>query len=291
MVNGGVMRRIAIVTDSDASLPPAAAEKYGIIVVPITVHFGDDVYETGIDIDDVQVFERVDRDKRLPTTAAPSPGKFVDAYQSAFDAGFDAVICFTVSSEVSAVYQSAISAREEMSDKPISVVDSKTLSLPQGFMVIEAAKAASEGNGVDVAISRAEDLRDRSSLYGALATLKYLAMSGRVGQLAAGMASMLNIKPVLTVENGKLEMIERVRTRKKSWNYMLDRLESDLDGTAVEQMAVIHAAAEEQAGRFKAMLLERFEVPEEIMIAEITPGLSVHTGAGMIGVVTVKAHS
>lgn len=283
------MSKVALITDTDASLSHELARQYGITLVPITIHFGDDIYDSGVDIDDVQIFERVDRDNRLPTTAAPSPGKFVRAFEEAFDAGASEVVCFTVSSEISAVYQSALSAHETMSDKLITVVDSKTLSMPQGLMVIEAAKAAADGASTEAMIARAEDLRNRTTLYGALSTLKYLAMSGRVGHLAAGMASMLNIKPVLTVQNGKLEMIEKVRTRRKSWKYILDRIEAELDGGQIEQMAVVHAMAGERAEELKSMLVKRFDVPDDILIENISPGLAVHTGAGMVGVTTVRA--
>jgi hypothetical protein len=126
------MPKIAIITDSDASLPHDLAEKHNIRQVPITVHFGDQVFETGVDIDEAQMFARIDKEGVLPTTAAPGPGKFAEAYKAAFDTGADQVICFTVSAEVSATYGAAVAAKGILPDKSITVVDTRSLSMGQG---------------------------------------------------------------------------------------------------------------------------------------------------------------
>jgi DegV family protein with EDD domain len=185
------MSSIAIITDSDASLPPELAQKYNIHQVPILIHFGTETFKSDIEIDDAALFERVDRENKLPTTSAPSPGEFEEAYRKALDGGADAVVCFCVSSEVSAVYNTAVMAREMLPDKNITVVDSKALSMAQGYMALEAAQAAREGASLDEVLSRAMDIRKRTHIFGALSTLRYLALSGRVGHIAAGMANLL----------------------------------------------------------------------------------------------------
>jgi DegV family protein with EDD domain len=125
------MSSIAIITDTDASLPAEVAARYGIRQVPITVHFGQETFETGVDIDDARLFERVDREGKLPTTSAPAPGKFAEAYQAAFDAGAETVICFCVSGEVSATYSAAVNARDLLPEHDITVVDSRSFSPPK----------------------------------------------------------------------------------------------------------------------------------------------------------------
>ena len=178
------MSSIAVITDTNASLPADVAARYSIQQVPITVHFGDEVLKTGVDIDDARLFARVDREGRLPTTAAPSPGAFVKAYQSAFEQGAEQVICFCVSGEISATYAAAVAARDMVLEREIRVVDSRVLSMSQGFMVLAAAQAAESGAPIDEVIARAIAVRDRTHLFAALSTLRYLAMSGRDGQSA-----------------------------------------------------------------------------------------------------------
>lgn len=283
------MPSIAIITDSDASLPATVAEKYGIHQVPINVLFGDEELKTGVDIDDARLFARIERENRLPTTAAPSPGQFAQAYQAAFEAGADSVICFCVSSEVSATFGAAVNAKDLLPEHDIEVVDTRSLSMAQGFMALEAAKAAANGAGKAEIIAHALDIGQRTHLYGALATLKYLRMSGRVGHLTAGMASMLNIKPILTIQDGKLDMLERVRTRKRAWARTIELTRETANSHAIEQMAVVHVDCPDDALEFEKLLRGSIDCPAETIMAELTPGLSVHSGAGFVGVVFVLA--
>jgi len=283
------MSGIAIITDSDSSLPLELTAARGIRQVPITVHFGDTVLKSGEEISDEQVFERVDREGVLPTTAAPAPGAFLAAYEDAFAAGAESIICFCVSSEISATYSAAVAARELLEDREVHVVDTRTLSIPQGFMALAAQEAAERGMPAEAIIAHAESLRDRTVLYAALATLRYLAMSGRVGHLAAGMGNLLNVKPILTIRNGKLDLLEKVRTQKKAWPRVIELTAQALAGCPVERMAILHVAAREDALQFEQMVRAALPCPERIMVAGFSAGLSVHAGAGLVGVCAVAA--
>lgn len=281
------MSSVAIVTDTDSSLPADVAARYGIRQVPINVHFGQEVLRTGVDIDDAGLFARIDREGKLPTTSAPSPGQFLEAYQAAFAAGADAVACFCVSSGISATYQAAVSAAELLPERPITVVDTQSVSMAQGFMAIAAAEAARDGASLDDVVAAARAVGGRVHVFGALATLKYLAMSGRVGYLAAGFGNLLSIKPVLTLRGGKLELLEKVRTRSKALARVIELAGEAAAGRPIRRLAVLHVNVPDEAAEFAAQLRGTLPCPDEIIIAEMSAGLSVHTGAGMLGVALV----
>jgi DegV family protein with EDD domain len=281
------MPPIALITDTDSSLPLDLAKEYNIVEIPIIVQFGEESFRDVYDIDNAAVFARVDREGKLPSTAAPSPGKFVEAYQTAFKAGADQILCLTISSEMSAVYTAACRAAEMFRDKTIKVVDSRTVAFGEGLMVLEAAKAIASGADIDEAITAAVDLRNRTHLYAALSTLKYLAMSGRVGHVAAGFGSLLEIKPILTLRNEKLELLERIRTQGKSWARVIELVIEASGGCAAEQIAILHVNAHEAASQFEQLVRAALTCPAEIRHVEMTPGLSIHTGAGLVGIVLV----
>ena len=277
------MPKIAIVTDTDASLPLELASQYGITQVPIMVHFGDESFRAVYDLDDVATFARIDREGKLPTTSAPSPGDFGAAYQSAFDNGAESVLCLTVSGEISATYAAAVDARNLHPDDDITVVDTRSLALGQGFMVLAAAEAIAGGSSVDEAVATAMDVGQRTRLFAVLPTLKYLAMSGRVGHLAAGMADLLNVRPILTIRDGKLDLLERIRTQKRSLERVIELCTEAVGGHKIERMGMIHVSAAQDARRLESQLHVNLDCPEEVLYGELTPGLSVHSGSGLIG--------
>jgi DegV family protein with EDD domain len=282
------MSVLSIVTDTDSSLPAALARQYQIQQVPIVVQFGAEAYKTGVELDDARLFARINREKKLPTTAAPSPGQFVEAFQAAFAAGADTILCFCVSSAVSATYQAALTAREMLPGRDIEVVDTRTLSLTQAFMVLGAAEAAQAGASKAEALARAHEIGRRAHLYVALPTLKYLAMGGRVSYMTAGLASVLNIQPVLTMRDGKLDMLERVRTRAKAWGRVIELAVAAAGDKPVERAAIVHVNAPAEARLFEEKLRASLPQLPSTFVAELTPGLSVHAGDGMVGVALVS---
>lgn len=281
------MPPIAIVTDTDSSLPAAIAAQHHIRQVPILVHFGKEAFKTNTEIDDARLFARINRENKLPTTAAPSPGQFVEAFQAALAEGAPAVVCLCVSSAVSATYQAAMAACDLLPGQDITVIDTQSLSMAQGFTVLAAAEAAQAGATKDEIIARAVDTGNRARLFAALPTLKYLAMSGRVGYVTAGIANVLNIQPVLTVREGKLDLLERVRTRTKAWSRVVELAAEAAGGRPMERLAILHVDAQAEARLFEEKLRAGLAYTADPIWAELTPGLSVHSGAGLVGVAFV----
>jgi DegV family protein with EDD domain len=254
--------------------------------VPISINFGEEHNETDLTLSNKKLFERIDREGKLPTTAAPAPGNFADTFKKAFEKDkSEELVCFCISSAMSATYEAAqMAARDILPNRKITVIDTKTLSVAQSYMAIAAAEAAARDASVSEIIDIAESVRDRSYIYGALATLKYLSMSGRVSQVAAGMAGMLNIKPILSVQNGKLDMLEKVRTKRKAWERVIELTKADAAKSGIEKIAVLHVAAPDDAQEMETLLRSNLDCPDEILIVELNPGLSVHTGSGLVGV-------
>lgn len=281
------MNKTAIVTDTDSSLPLKIAEKYNITQVPIMVHFGEESFRAVYEIDDAKTFARIDRTGKLPTTSAPSPGQFAEAYRAAFANGYDSVLCITVSGEISTTYTSALNAAALMPERDITVIDSQSLSMGQGLMVLAAAETISKSGTKENAIAAAHAAREHTHLFAALSTLKYLSMSGRVGHLAAGIATLLDIKPILTIRSGRLEMLERVRTQNKAWQRTIHLTVEKAAGSPIEKMSIIHVNAHDDAQKLESLLRGFLPCPDEILYAELTPGLSVHAGAGLVGVVSM----
>jgi len=278
------MNKIAIVTDTDSSLPVELARQHGIQQVPITIHFEDSSYTTGVDIDDRLLFEIIDSQKKLPTTSAPSPSAFASAYEAAFQEGADSILCICVSSKISATYNSAATAAEMFPDRDISVIDSQNLSMGQGYMALAAAEAVSQGATKAESISQALAAGQRTHLFAVLATVKYLAMSGRVGKVAAGMADTLNIKPILTIQDGKLELLERIRTRKKAVERVLELTRASANGKTIHRIAFMHVNNLKEAQELQSQLCNLLPCPSSVIMTEFTPGLSVHAGSGVVGV-------
>ncbi len=281
------MSKISIITDTDSSLPVDLAAQYGIQQVPITIQFGDETYETSVNINDKTLFEKIDAIGKLPTTAAPSPAAFKTAYEKAFADGADSIICIVVGSKISRTYDSAVTACEEFPGKLITVFDSEYLSLGQGYMALAAAEAAAGGASHEEALQAARDILPRLHLYGSLTTLKYLAMGGRIGKFPANMANLFDIRPVMTMIDGKLGLLEKVRTHRMAMNRLVQLLEKSVKDKEIVRAGIVHVNNLEDAKLLESRLRADLPMPADILVAEFTPGLSVHGGTGLVAAVLV----
>jgi DegV family protein with EDD domain len=280
---------IKIVTDSTCNLNlfPELLQKYDIRIAPMSIQFGTETYEEDIDIDRDLFYKKIDELGIIPTTSQPPPGRFADYYREFTDQGHS-ILSITITSKHSGAYQSAILAKDMVPEADVEVFDSLTISFGTGYMVLEAARAAEAGQSRESILKRLEEIRDNMCFSFTPATLKYLRMSGRVGGLATAFASLLDIKPVITLEDGLLESRERVRTRAKAVNRLLELTEEAMGTTGPINMAVIHAECPEEGQALLEKAQARFNC-QETMIGDLSTTLAVHGGPGTLVLFAYKA--
>ncbi len=278
------MDRVKIVADSSVCLPKELIEKYGIHLVPETIIFGKKVYRDGIDLNPRDFHVLLEQAKELPTTSAPSPQDFINAFEkAAIEAS--GIVCILVTSDFSHMgLQSAVAAREAFSQTPIKVIDSRTAVGAYGFVVLATARAAADGKPLPYVIKAAENMKSRVNMIATLDTLKYLAKKGRIGKIAPWATSLLIIKPIIEVPTltGVVEPVERVRTRQKALNRLLEITEERVGTGQPIHISIDHANVPNQAKWLKDQVSSRFNCAE-IYINDWAPVAGVHCGPGVIG--------
>ena len=272
--------KIAVVTDSASNLPRELVDSCGIEIVPMILKFGDRALLDGIDMPPGQFYKALVEEKVAVSTSGPSAGDFKAAFERALS-GADGVVCVNVASFVSATYSTAVSAAKEF-DGRVRVVDSKSASLGEGFVALEAARAGATGADLDAVVARAEQVVEHVCFAATINTFEFLRRSGRVNALFAYAGTALNIKPVFAFRHGKLEQLGRPRTRQRA----IDRIVEEVQAAARQgplHLGVAHADCEEEAEQLLARLTA--EIPHiETFISPFTPLMGSHTGPGVLGV-------
>jgi len=276
---------IKIVTDTTCDLLPEMVEEHDITIVPINIHFGTEMYKEGVSIDHDLFYRKIDELGIIPTTSQPSVGEFAEVYRRlAREEGADAIISTHVTSKLSGTYQSAVMASQEVADEvKVYPHDSLAGSAALGFMCLEASRMARAGKSPEEIIARLDEIRSRINILIVLESLEYSRKSGRVGGLSAALASLFNVKPIVNLEDGLLDVMEKVRTRKKSLNRLLDIVEERVGTTAPINLGVLHARAFEVGQEILSRAEERFNC-QETYVVELCASLTVHFGPGMVGV-------
>lgn len=277
---------VAIITDSTACIPPELAHQYGIEIVPVHLIVGGRTYADSLTAGTAEFYERLRASSERATTAAPSPGMFVEAIgRAARRPGVEAVLVITVSAQFSAMYDSAHAAidlvRAESPALDVRLLDSRNAAMAQGFVVLEAARIAAQGAGIEVVRARADEMAGRVTLLAMLDTLSYLARSGRVPRVAAWAAGMLQVKPIVRFTAGNIKLVSRARTRSKALARMSSIFAEQTAGRRVH-LAVHHANAPSDA----SVLVERARVSSDladVVVTEFTQVMGVHTGPGLVG--------
>ncbi len=280
------MAAVAIVTDSASDLDTSAARADGVTTVPLLVTFGDEEFRAGVDMSVDEFWQRLTAPGApFPKTAACSPGAFQSVFRQQLEAGASGIVCVTVGSKLSATHQSALIARDAFRGHDVHVVDSESASLGQGLLVRIAAELAQAGRTASEIAAELERLRSRVRLYVALDTLEYLHRGGRISGAQAAIGSVLSVKPIITLENGVVETADRVRTRSKARERLLELLTA----RPVERIAVIHGLAPD-IDEFANELARRTGVDRSsVTIDLIGASVGPHLGPGVYGAFVLQA--
>jgi DegV family protein with EDD domain len=275
---------IHIVTDSTASLPPGLVKQYGIHVVPQIINFSGETFHAGVDITISEFYRRLTSASELPTTSQPSAGEFAELF-GRLTADGSSVLAIVVSNELSGTYLSAEGAKEMLPEADIHVIDSRSVSAPLGFMAVEASRMAQAGADIQAIQARVIQMIAGFRIYFLVDTLEYLRRGGRIGGAAALLGTALKLKPILAIQNGRVEPFERVRTKAKAVARLVELARAGLDTQSEEKiyLAMVHGNVPEQAKALHLELVEEFE-PAETMLTDLTPAIATHSGPGVLAV-------
>lgn len=281
------MKKVAIVTDSTCCIPQELIERYDIHLVPLLIIYEGKSYRDKIDITPTEVYKIMRRRKNLPTTSAPSPEDFLNAYCELSQQA-ESILCITVTGLQSGIFNMASSAREMAKDvipgTVIKVIDSRAVAGSLGFIVLEAARIASQGAELAEIIDAAQSIIKRVNFLAMLDTLYYLARTGRIAKAAAWAGSILDMKPIVAhfPAIGETTPVARPRTKTKAVERMLEIM-ADRVGDSTTHVMVQHADELREAEKLKAIINSRFNCAE-LYVTEFTPGMGVHAGPGVLGV-------
>ncbi|MCX7911742.1 MAG: DegV family protein [Dehalococcoidales bacterium] len=269
---------VRVVTDSVADIPPDLVRELDITVVPVLLRFGEETYRDGIDMSKEEFYRRLVASPVMPTTAAPSMDAFVRIYAELARQS-DEIVAVMLSSRLSGVYNVALQAARLIADScRVTVVDSGWAVMAEGFIVIEAARAARAGAGLEEVLEVIERTKGRVDMRAVLGTLEYLKRGGRIGRAQALLGSMLHIQPMVTLRGGVVEPVGRVHSRTRAIEALYEHVASfsRIDGLAVEE-AGCPEDAEQLIG-----LLSRIYPRERILRSPTTPVIGAHTGPGLL---------
>ncbi|MFZ0548286.1 MAG: DegV family protein [Candidatus Promineifilaceae bacterium] len=278
---------IRVVTDSTCDIPPETAEQYGIVIIPAYINIGDESYLDGVELSRTQFYEQLPSYQTPPTTAAPATGAFAEAYKKLAEAGVTEIISIHVATSLSGVLNAARLGAEMVKERiSVTMFDSMQISMGLGLLAMAAAKAAAEGKSTAEIIEILEERRGRTHVFAQLDTLTYLRRSGRVNWAEFGIGTLLQIKPLVHVYNGEVEMRDKIRTSKRALAQMLQYVAAL--GT-LESIALLHTHATDKLEMFRQQTQHLYPSGEELLAVEVTPAIGAHVGPGGLGIACITA--
>ena len=281
MIDEAIMNNVIIVTDSSAYLPKAYVDQYQIPVVPLTVNWEGKSYLDGVDIQAEEFYQQLAQSKSMATTSQATAGQFIEVFGKLLDAGKQ-VFYLSISSGLSATIDSAVQAKVELGNpENLIVMDSKLVSMALSLMVLEVARAAEKGASLTECHELAQDAYGRIGVFFTVDTLEYLHRGGRINSAKRLLGSALNLKPILEIRDGKIELVESVISRKKALIRMVDLVEKGIGGRSPVRLAPFHAMAFDDMVVMENLAKERLN-PIEIIRSEVSPVIGSHVGPGTV---------
>jgi len=276
------MRKVAIVTDSSATLPEDLVQELDIHVVPLLLTFDDQTFRDGVDITPGEVYRWLRANKHIPTTSAPSAGDFLRVYAAAGRKA-SGIVSIHLPIWLSATYNTAVVASRLVGGVQIRVLNCHTAAMGQGFVVLEAARAAAAGADLDMVVARATKVAPKMNLLVAVGTLEYLYRGGRIGGAAALLGAMLQIKPILYLGDGQVDVFAKPRTKSRAVRIILQRM-AELADSRPLHVAILHADVPDEAEDLRQKVADQLNCAE-LYVTEFTPVMGAHVGPGLLGVV------
>ena len=274
------MTSVKIVTDSTIDLPPQIIEENNLTVVPLSITIDGQTYIDGIDISPKEFITKMQQSENLPKSSQPPAGEFLEIYNKLTEDGSE-VLSIHMTAQMSGTVQSAQTAAR-MAEGKVTVVNSKYISNALAFQVLEAAKLAKEGKGIDEIVERIDRVRENTRLFVVVDTLDNLVKGGRIGKGKAMLSSLLNIKPIASLDTGEYTPVAKVRSQGQIVKYLVKQLIQDIKGKTLKGISITHADALELATKLKEAIIN--EVGQvEVPVYDTTPIISTHTGIGAIG--------
>ncbi len=276
------MAKIAIVTDSTANLPLEWVDQYSIRVVPLKILWGNETFLDGIDLTPTEFYLRLSHSKTLPTTSQPTPQDFLQVFESLADHA-DGIVVPLISSGISGTVASAQAAARQFSRIPVEIIDTHITSMGQVQIVLAAARAAAQGKSLQAVRQAADEVVQRLRVFFAVDTLEYLYRGGRINGAARFLGTALDVKPILFFNSeGKIDALERVRTKRKALQRLIALAEDQANGRPV-LVGIVHADSPHLAQEFRHEVTQRLQC-KEIFTVEFSPVIGVHVGPGTIGI-------
>ncbi len=281
------MPRVAVVTDSAASIPEAILQALDIRWVPYYVHRGLETLQDLVTVQRDAFYQWLPTAKQLPKTASPGPGDYLKVYEKLAQDGIQEIISIHMTSKGSGAYQAALAAKsmlaETLPELRLEVIDTLNVSMCQGWMVIEAARAALDGKSLAEIVNLVRAMIPVTRMIQTADTLRYLYMGGRIGRAKHMVGSLLSIKPLIGMEDGVIVPLGQARSRARAYLAMADMVQTAVGNETKIKIAYVHAAAQAEAEKIRELIEQRFTCVESI-IAELSPALGVHTGPGTAGI-------